>query len=536
MKGPHEVQRIRGKVLLGLCLLAVLLAGIYWAWAVRLAGDGVPLDDAWIYFQFARMGARGHFGEFNEGEVVTGITGPLWAAVLVPLHAVAGENVALFLLLVKLIGTALLCLSVWAAVGLAGELFGDPRAGLAGGLFLLLMPKVIWGALSGMETPLLVLLVLVSLRLMLQQEKGGWRRDLLAPAVMGLAALTRPEAALLMVIFAGYQLLGWWKERAQGQFLRLLGRLAVQSLVFLLVLSPDLLFNYLATGRLLPNTFYAKTRGWNPLASLRFLGLGLGMVWLDPPPAARLSEILRWPPQSVSLGLETGYSLLKGVFLLGCFIWGIRRLPAKERALPALAWLIGDFSLYALFFTRTNRHYFVPMLPPVAVIAGGGLAALADALRLPKRHWQMMMLTTAIFLGIGAVDWAREYAWNVRDINDQQAAIGKWVAENLPADAVLAINDVGAIKYFSQRRIVDVTGLLTPELVLYIRAGRKMDYLREVAPDYLIVYEEWFPEARAWEGFEWVRDFRLQRTTIAGGSRVSVYRVRSFPPAANGGP
>ncbi|MGQ9666403.1 MAG: hypothetical protein ACUVWB_03735, partial [Anaerolineae bacterium] len=178
MKGPRDDQRIPKKVLLGLCLLAVLLAGVYWVWAVHLAGDGVPLDDAWIYFQFARMGARGHFGEFNEGEVVTGITGPLWAAVLVPLHAAAGENVALFLFLVKLLGTALLCLSVWAAVELAGELFGDPRAGLAGGLFLLLMPKVIWGALSGMETPLLVLLVLTSLRRMLHQERGGWRRDL----------------------------------------------------------------------------------------------------------------------------------------------------------------------------------------------------------------------------------------------------------------------------------------------------------------------------------------------------------------------
>lgn len=514
-----------------LCLITLALSGLYWVWTLHLTEDGVPLDDAWIYFQFARMGAQGHFGEFNQGEAVTGITGPLWAAMLVPLHALAGDNVPLFLALVKTLGILLLFLSALTVYQLGEDLFQDRRAGMAAAVFLLLMPKIIWGALSGMEVPLLVLLELAIFRLIIWQEGPGAVRDIVIPVLIGLAALTRPEAAFLFVIFAGYELLTWWQDGRPQGVAGLLPGLILQGLIFLLVLSPNLLFNFLTTGKPLPNTFYAKTRGWDPVASLRFLGIGLSMVWLDPPATATMGEILRWPPLSPAMAIQTAYSLLKGLLLFALFLLGLVRLPKKRRALPALAWLVGDFLLYAVLFTRANRHYFVPMLPPIALMAGGGMVAIIE--QAARRRWRPAWAAglIALFLLAGTVDWAREYAWNVKNINDQQVAIGKWAAHNLPPDAVLAINDVGAIKYFSQRRIIDVTGLLTPDLIPYIQAGRKMDYLRAASPDYLIVYDSWFPEARAWEGFKWVRDFVLEKNTIAGGDVVRVYQVLSFPPA-----
>jgi hypothetical protein len=213
------------------------------------------------------------------------------------------------------------------------------------------------------------------------------------------------------------------------------------------------------------------------------------------------------------------------------FVAGIRRAPDKSALLPALAWLVADFLLYTILFTRANRHYFVPMLPSIALLCGGGMAALVEGLQRTRSQVLVVVGMLCFFL-IGTVSWADEYAWNVKNINDQQVAIGRWVDQNVPANAVLAINDVGAIKYFSQRKIVDVTGLLTPTLIPYARAGRKMDFLKSAAPDYLIVYDSWFPEARQWSGFEWVRDFQLDRNTIAGGDTVRVYRVRSFPPGA----
>lgn len=522
--------------MLALCLA---LAGFYWIWELRLTDDGVPLDDAWIYFQFARMNAQGHFSEFNSGEIVTGITGPLWMLLLTPLHAVAGDNVGVFLVLVKALGIILLYLSALVIYDMGRLVFHERNAGLAAACLLLLMPKIVWGALSGMEVPLLVLLVLLALDLMVRHREAGWKRDILTPVVIGLAGQTRPEANLLFVIFIAYQALEWWENRRQDASSRSLGRflrrVVQQTCIFALVLAPNVIYSYAVTGRLLPNTFYAKTRGLDWGASLRFFVVGNAMLWTDPPATVTIEQMLAWPPSAgVALGLV--YSGLKAAFMVTLFVYGIRKAPNKRAMMPALAWLAGDFLLYTIFFTRANRHYFVPMLPPIALVSGRGLAgAVAHFSRRGRRvlssqaaYWLMAVFLA--FLAIGAVDWAREYAWNVKNINEQQVAIGRWVAENLPADAVLAINDVGAIKYFSQRRIIDVTGLLTPELIPYTRAGRKMDYLRAVAPDYLIVYDTWFPEAAQWAGFQWVRDFPLDRNTIAGEAMVRVYKVLSFPP------
>jgi arabinofuranosyltransferase len=530
MKWDVVTRQQTSILFLALFVFCVAICGLYWARGLALTDDGFPLDDAWIYAQFARTSAAGHFGEFNSGEVVTGITGPLWALLLTPLHALAGENVGLYVVLVKVLGILLLYGSAISIFYLGAYLFRDPRAGVAAAFFLLLMPKIVWGTLSGMEAPLLVFLLLTSLNLMARHRDSVWKRNLLTPLVIGLAGHTRPEANVLFAIFVAYQWLVWWPARGERPLQTVIRDNVVQTLVWLVVLSPNVLFSYSVTGQPIANTFYAKTRGLDLAASLRFLAMGSSMVWFDPPATATLADMLTWPPRSADMALRLGYTGARGALVMILFVWGIRRAPDRRVALPALAWLIGDFLLYTILFTRSNRHYFVPMLPPIALLCGGGLVGMAEWLRGARRLWPALTLIF-LFLSVGTIDWAVEYAWNVKNINEQQVAIGRWVDETLPADVVLAINDVGAIKYFSQRQIIDVTGLLTPELIPYIRSGRKLEYLSEAAPDYLIVYDTWFIEASKWEGFEWVRDFQLDRNTIAGGDTVRVYRVVSFPPS-----
>lgn len=529
MNTERVMKRQTAALFLALFLFCLAVCAFYWMRGLALTDDGFPLDDAWIYAQFARTSAAGHFGEFNQGEVVTGITGPLWALLLTPLHAVAGDRVYLYVALVKSLAILLLYLSAISMFRLGEHVFHDRRAGIVSAFFLLLMPKMIWGALSGMAVPLLALLVLLALNLMVRHRESEWRRNLLTPLIIGLAGQTRPEANLLFVIFVAYQCVIWWPGRGERPFRALAWDVVKQTLVFSLALLPNVLFSYSVTGQPVANTFYAKTRGLDLAASLRFFVLGNSMLWLDPPAAATLGEILVWPPASGGMLARLAYAGVRGVLVIFLFVRGIRHAPDRRITLPALAWLAGDFLLYTVLFTRSNRHYFVPMLPPIALLCGGGLVSAAGRFR-GRRKLGAVITMAVLFLSIGTLDWSTEYAWNVKNINDQQVAIGQWVEDNLPEDAILAINDVGAIKYFSQREIIDVTGLLTPDVIPYTRAGRKLDFLRQAAPDYLIVYDSWFPEARQWEGFQWVRDFQLDHNTIAGGDIVRVYRVNSFPP------
>jgi hypothetical protein len=71
------------------------------------------------------------------------------------------------------------------------------------------------------------------------------------------------------------------------------------------------------------------------------------------------------------------------------------------------------------------------------------------------------------------------------------ADMGRWLDRNAPADALVAAPDIGAVGYYSHRRILDLGGLVTPEIN---RMRREIDVERiidegmylQFGPDYLV--------------------------------------------------
>ncbi|MBU0743168.1 hypothetical protein KJ554_12575, partial [bacterium] len=59
---------------------------------------------------------------------------------------------------------------------------------------------------------------------------------------------------------------------------------------------------------------------------------------------------------------------------------------------------------------------------------------------------------------------ARRYHNDVRNIQEVQVAMGRWLDAHTPADARVAATDAGAVRYFGRRPVVDLMGLNTPEL------------------------------------------------------------------------
>jgi hypothetical protein len=76
--------------------------------------------------------------------------------------------------------------------------------------------------------------------------------------------------------------------------------------------------------------------------------------------------------------------------------------------------------------------------------------------------------------------------------------VGKWLNENTPASAVIAADEIGIIGFYSERPILDLEGLITPEIVPYkYRAqgagtagvplkGATFEFLMLARPDYLV--------------------------------------------------
>jgi hypothetical protein len=123
---------------------------------------------------------------------------------------------------------------------------------------------------------------------------------------------------------------------------------------------------------------------------------------------------------------------------------------------------------------------------------------------------------------------ASRYAWGVQNINAMQVHLGRWVDANVPRGATLAVNDIGAIAYFSRRPVLDLMGLVTPEIRPYRRDGEPgiLRFIAERCPDMVIVFPSWFPLLAAREAvFVPVYRVRLDHNEVAGGPEMVVYRL-----------
>jgi hypothetical protein len=69
---------------------------------------------------------------------------------------------------------------------------------------------------------------------------------------------------------------------------------------------------------------------------------------------------------------------------------------------------------------------------------------------------------------------------------------GRWLREDTPERSAIAASEVGALGYFSQRRVVDLAGLITPQMVPYLEREAPADAIANfrfaafARPEYLV--------------------------------------------------
>jgi hypothetical protein len=69
-----------------------------------------------------------------------------------------------------------------------------------------------------------------------------------------------------------------------------------------------------------------------------------------------------------------------------------------------------------------------------------------------------------------------------------------WVAEHVPAGDTVAAHDIGALGYFDNHALVDLAGLVSPEVVPFIRdEARLAAVLDERKVRYLIAFPVLYP-------------------------------------------
>lgn len=447
-------------------------------------------DDTYIHMQFARHLAQGQGFSFNAGTPTYGFTSPLWVMLLALF-----ERAQIDLLIAsKLLGFLFLVAGVWAMARLAEELVPDPWARFAAvGAWAVNVWSVRWG-ISGMETPLAVFLVTLGIAEHLRARRtGSWPWS--SAALLALAALVRPEA-LGLVGLAGLDHVWHWLRPAEvprsfpasrsarsagaspeSQSRRVLP-LATFAVVVLGVLAPWAIYAMEAFGQFFPNTAYAKA-GTFELAPAEVVRI-----------AIREAKIL-----GASSGLEMLLVALAGV---GALIMAPGRVYdwVRQNFVP-VSWLIALPALYAVRGSVLVSRYLLPVVPVLLCFGFTALGYLIvksrRSLRLRKRAPFALLALVVVqnLLVTFGTAWPSAMSFT-RGMHECLLPIGVWLRENTDPSATVAVPDIGALGYVSERRIVDLSGLVTPEMIAPQEARSLDEFVSsfgfaEVArPDYLV--------------------------------------------------
>jgi hypothetical protein len=443
-------------------LVAGLLLALALMWPIR----GYLTDDTFIHLQYARHLAEGEGIVFNKGERVYGCTSPLWVALIADGmgFGLKGLAVARGLGVLATLASVALFLQLARRTLKRPELRAFATVAWAGHAWMLR-----WST-SGMETPFAVALTLAGFVAFTEGKQWG-ARPVRTGALWGLACLARPELVLLVVLWCVALIID-----AQN-------REGIRRMVFGIVPPAAIYGSWLAFAKVYFGTFWpltlsAKTVGTDNLAAkleafqrqLRIVGATDGVLLIVLVLSLLMARRRAWPPR------------LSGQALLP-WMWVVM-LPA----------------LYVARGVQPLSRYLLVLLPVLGWLAWR-TAEIAwqapDPEERPARRVVVLgAILAALVLGQNLAVYRSVVIPQVqsftRGLENSLIPWGRWFGRHTAPDAMIATPDIGAIGYFSQRTVLDLSGLVTSPMITVLQEEPMEDALAHfhfasfARPDFLI--------------------------------------------------
>jgi len=403
---------------LAICVLGV--AALAWRTAVG------PIDDAYILYRFARNVSQGAGFVFNDGQPVEGASSVLWTLVVALFHLVAANPIPW-----AMAGATIAGIVALAAIALVPSSSSD-RVGPARLLApLLLATTTTFAAAGPAGTDALPFAAAVAGTFLFYLRAAGSpepRRMYVAGFAASASAmvLARPEGPGLLVLLLVHRL-------ALGR--RVPGAVRLRAFVLpVLTLAALLAWRKLTFDAWTPNTYEAKATPHTlalVLRGARYVG----------------DFLLRTP---VGLGL----------LALPCIV---RRRDPDFFSASALA--LGFAGLLAAVGVNGGDHYpghrlLLGALPLGYALARIGVERLADR----RRPLGLAVAAVAIVWAIlGSRAGTFALVERMRE-GRTWSKIGLVLREDLRPNERIAVGALGAIPYHSGAQVVDLYGLIHPEI------------------------------------------------------------------------
>jgi hypothetical protein len=443
----------------------VFLAGTFVFLAAPGRFQSFPLDDAWIHQVYARAFSAGHGFAYNDGQQEAGATSPLWVIATAPAHWFVSGTSRSVVTGVTMIGALCGLAAVLLFWSVVRRTTSSTAVACVAASLLALDPRLLFSSLSGMETTLLLTLWLGGL---LTALKHQWFRSAVWFALM---PVTRPESLTLLPLCA----IALWISNREWSWRRKFVPLFVLGIPF----AAWSVFCHATTQHWLPNTYYLKAHPF------QLTGAGIAGAW-----------------QIVS-GQGLGSLLIFPIGIVISVVVLIRRRRAVE-----LAFLVGAPLIYMAAVSGTRSlvnegYYWTRWLDPAsltltAAFALGLALVLCGSMFPPAAMRRRRTITMAIGvialmlssprLGRSFVERRNHLRSDSHSIDATNVRTGLWIRDNTPADAIVGVNDAGAIRYFGDRRTIDLIGINNQDLA-FARVSVLDDLNR---CDWLAIFPDWF--------------------------------------------
>ena len=516
-------------------LVAVLSSSLYLAYARSHGLAGFPLDDAWIHQTYARNLAQTGQLAYLPGQPSAGSTSPTWSFILSVAYMLKID----FHLWTYLIGCLALAATAWLTyrlflrIGMKGKGSG---AALLAGLLCAVEWHLVWASVSGMETILFTALSLglleyyfshvAAVRSQAGEPASVRKEQTIVRAIgigllAGLLVLTRPEGAVL----AGMVLLAMvgvpWPSTRDELKLRLVAA-GVAAMAMAAVLSPYVAFNLRTSGTIFPNTFYAKQAEYQTNLP----------IW------TRLWQVL----SPTLAGAQ--------VLLLPGFVYSVYHLISRSRVqrerpglhdrdwstLLPVVWWLAILGLYAVRLPVNYQHgrYTMPSIPLLVLYGVWGTAEIVRPRS--SRLWLRVLSRTvpAAAAVLALLFWwrgASAYRDDVGFIEGEMVAVAQWLDEHTSPGDLIAVHDIGAIGYLTDRPLLDLAGLITPEVIPFIAdAGRLADWMAARGAAYVVFFPDFsstYAQLAAEPRFQQLHCADHAWTRQVGQHNLCVYRLLS---------
>ena len=454
-----EIRLSRRDIFILGCTALISLV-VYLVWSALIFRIGFPLDDSWIHQTYARnLALRGEWA-FLPGKISAGSTAPLWTILL---------SVGFLLKLSPYFWTYLLGFLLLFCISLLAEdtsrrmlpLY-HPAYPWVGCMFLLEW-HLVWGAYSGMETILYIILVLGVMNILLT----GSRKYILAGILTGVSIWVRPDGLTLLgpLLAVIYLTEKTTSIRCERLWQLVLG--------FGVLFFPYLLFNLIITGTPMPNTFYAKQAEY--------------VDWQATPFWEKSLFFALQFFQGIAIILLPGF--------IQKFIGAVRQ--KDWRVLAVIIWVLGYCLLYVSRLpVYQHGRYLMPAMIIFLLIGFSGFMGQLNYFSFSKlKNRQIAILSLFIVVVmVSFIFGGYTYAYDVAYIESQMVDSARWVSENIARDEIIAAHDIGALGYFGQHSIVDLAGLISPEIVPIMTDDVRLSkYMTEHSVKYFIAFPGWRP-------------------------------------------